>query len=39
MGKTDNTMQQYMCKSCRLFIEVLGMSKEDQETIAEEAFE
>lgn len=38
-GKTDNSMQEYMCRSCRTYTRIYGMTEEDQLTIAEEAFD
>ncbi|HEY9701706.1 MAG TPA: hypothetical protein V6C58_04635 [Allocoleopsis sp.] len=37
-GKTDNSKQEYICRRCRIYIELIGMTTEDQEIIAGEAF-
>jgi len=38
-GRIDKINQSYICKKCRIHIEVTGFSKEDQETLALEVFE
>lgn len=37
-GKVDNTEQEYICRNCRIYVKLIGMTSEDQEIIAEEAF-
>ena len=37
-GKVDESEQEYMCRSCRIYVRLFGMSSEDQECLAEEAF-
>ena len=37
-GKTDNSMQQYICRNCRIYVELNGMTSEDQDCIDQEAW-
>jgi len=37
-GKTDESEQEYMCRSCRIFVRLIGMTEGDQEILAEESF-
>ena len=37
-NKIDKTEEELICKNCRIFVKLIGMSEEDQEIIAEEAF-
>ena len=37
-GKTDNSMQEYLCRNCRTYTIIYGMTAEDQDTIDEEAW-
>ena len=38
-GKVNNKEQEYMCRPCRIYVTLIGFTIEDQETLAEEAFE
>ena len=37
-GKVDSTEQECICRKCRITFKIYGWSEEDQETIADEAF-
>ncbi len=37
-GKTNETQQDFMCRKCRIYFTINGMSAGEQEELAEEAF-
>lgn len=37
-GKTDKSMQQYICRNCRMYVEITGMTSQDQDIIDQEAW-
>ena len=37
-GKTDNSMQEYLCRNCRTYTRIYGLSAQDQDTIDSEAW-
>lgn len=38
-GKTNDSEQEYICRGCRINVRLIGMTSEDQDILAEEAFD
>ena len=38
-GKIDETEQEYICRSCRIYVKLIGMTSDDQDCIDQEAWE